>query len=57
VVHKVRNFIDGFSLIVSLACDYNLGTLLTDFFKNLISTLTEQIGGVRALGKVSFSAL
>ena len=42
VVHKVGNFIYGFSLIISLTCYDYLGALLTDFLENLVSTLAEK---------------
>ena len=42
VIHKVGNFIHGFSLIVSLAGNNYLGAFLADFLENLICTLTEK---------------
>ena len=56
VIGKIGDLIDGFRLVTVTAADNNLGSLLADLLKDLIYTLVEEVGGVRALWSVGLSA-
>ena len=44
VISKVSKLVNGFCFIVGFTCDYNLGALLTNFFKYFIDTFFKKIG-------------
>ena len=57
MIYKVCYLVNGFSLVVCLACDYNLGAFLSNLFENLINSLFKEICGVRAFLFLYLSSL
>ena len=57
MVGKIGNLIDGLRLVLSLARDDDLGALLAHLLENLVQTLLEKVGGVRAFRQFLFPAL
>ena len=54
VINKVSGFIADFVLIAVFTCNNNFGSLLTDFFQNLIFALIEQVICITASSGVLF---
>jgi hypothetical protein len=55
VIGKICDLVDGFRLIPCLTSDYDLGAFLTDLLEDLVDSLLEEIGGVRAFGHLRLS--